>query len=148
MRGHTGSLKQRFSKPVVAGSLGLGAAGSLALGVAAGVSTAGSLVLVGLPFILLPGLAMGCHRLLNTPSDQQPLCGLKIEDMRWTCCRQRELSEGCTELCDNEKCGQVWGTGTPCVHISLLDINAQKLQDGYEVFKKEHDLVTYHPDDL
>ena len=81
-RGHTGTLQQRFSKPVVAGSLGLGAAGSLALGVAAGVTTAGSLVLVGLPFILLPGLILGCHRLLNTASNQQPLCGLSIKDMR------------------------------------------------------------------
>ena len=81
MRGHTGTLQQRFSKPVVAGSLGLGAVGSVALGVAAAV-TATNLVLVGLPFILLPGLAVGGHRLLNTPSDQPALCGLKIDDMR------------------------------------------------------------------
>ena len=81
VRGHTGTLQQRFSKPVVAGSLGLGAVGSVALGVAAAV-TATNLVLVGLPFILLPGLAVGGHRLLNTPSDQPALCGLKIDDMR------------------------------------------------------------------
>ena len=83
VRGHTGTLKQRFSKPVVAGSLGFGAAGSVALGVAAGVTTAGSLVLVGLPFILLPGIILGGHRLLNTPSDQPAPCGaVKITDMR------------------------------------------------------------------
>ena len=82
VRGHTGTLEQRFSTPVVAGSLGLGAAGSVALGVVAGVTTAGSLVLLGLPFVLLPGLAVGGHRLLNTPSDQPALCCLKISDMR------------------------------------------------------------------
>ena len=67
--------------------------------------------------------------------------------MRWSCCRQRELSAGCVDLCDNEKCRQVWGSGSPCVHISLLDINAQKQDDGYEVFKKVHDLVTDDADD-
>ena len=83
VRGHTGTLKQRFSKPVVAGSLGLGAAGSVALGVAALFTPPGALVLVGLPFILLPGLTVGCHRLLNTPSDQPAPCGaVKITDMR------------------------------------------------------------------
>ena len=83
VRGHPGTLKQRFSKPVVAGTLGCGAAGSVALGVAAGVSTAGSLVLVGLPFILLPGIILGGHRLLNTPSAQPAPCGVvKITDMR------------------------------------------------------------------
>ena len=82
VRGHTGTLEQRFSKPVVAGSLGLGTAGSLALGVTAGVSTAGAIVLVGLPFILLPGLIIGGHRLLNTPSDQPAPCGVRISDMR------------------------------------------------------------------
>ena len=82
VRGHTGTLEQRFSKPVVAGSLGLGTAGSLALGVTAGVSTAGAIVLVGLPFILLPGLIIGGHRLLNIPSDQPAPCGVRISDMR------------------------------------------------------------------
>ena len=57
VRGHTGELRQRFSKPLVATTLGAGAAGSLALGVAAAVTAAGSLALVGLPFVLLPGLA-------------------------------------------------------------------------------------------
>ena len=66
---------------------------------------------------------------------------------RWSCCRQSELSPGCTDLCDNEKCGQVWGSGDPCVHISPLDINAQRIQEGYEVFTKEHDLVSDHSDD-
>ena len=80
--GHTGTLKQRFSKPVVSGSLGLSVAGSVALGVVAGVGAAGSMSLVGLPFILLPGLTIACHRLLNTPSDQPAPCGLKITDMR------------------------------------------------------------------
>merc|ERR1712048_564888 len=41
IRDHTGTLKQRFSKPIVAGSLGLGAAGSVALGVTAVVLTEG-----------------------------------------------------------------------------------------------------------
>ena len=80
--GHTGTLKQRFSKPVVSGSLGLGVAGSVALGVTAGVTAAGSMVLVGLPFVLLPGLILSGHRLLNTPSNQPAPCGLKITDMR------------------------------------------------------------------
>ena len=82
VRGHPGTLQQRFSKPVVAGSLGLGAAGSLALSVTAAVSPAGALVLVGLPFVLLPGIILGGHRLLNSPSDQPPPCGVKITDMR------------------------------------------------------------------
>ena len=81
VRGHTGTLEQRFSKPVVAGSLGLGTAGSLALGGAAYKATAG-LALVGLPFLLLPGLIIGGHRLLNTPSDQPAPCGVRISDMR------------------------------------------------------------------
>ena len=82
VRGHTGTLKQRFSKPVVSGSLGLGVAGSVALGVVAGVTAAGSMVLVGLPFVLLPGLILSGHRLLNTPSGQAGLCGLSCNDMR------------------------------------------------------------------
>ena len=81
VRGHPGTLQQRFSKPVVAGSLGFGAAGSLVLGVAAGAAM-NPLVLVGLPFILLPGIILGGHRLLNSPSDQPPPCGVKITDMR------------------------------------------------------------------
>ena len=76
-KGHTGTLEKRFSKPVVAGSLGLGAAGSLTLGIVAGVSTAGAIVLVGLPFILLPGIILGGHRLLNTPPDQPATCGVR-----------------------------------------------------------------------
>jgi len=138
IRGHTGTLKQRFSKPVVSGSLGLGVAGGVALGVAAAVTA--PMALVGLPFLLLPGLTIACHRLLNTPSDQPAPCGVKITDMRWSCCRQSELSPGCTDVCDN--CGQVWGSGQPCVHISTLDINAQRLEAGYEVVRKEHDLVS------
>ena len=84
VRGHTGHLRQRFSKPLVATTVGAGAAGSLALGAAAGVTTAGSVVLVGLPLVLLPGLALGCHRLLNTPSHSPGPCGpaLRITDMR------------------------------------------------------------------
>ena len=140
MRGHTGHLVQRFSKPLVATTVGAGAAGSLALGVAAGVSTAGSLVLVGLPLVLLPGLALGCHRLLNTPSDSPGPCGptLRITDMRWSCCHQSELAtEGCTDLCD--RCGRVWGSPETCVHISPPD--TIKLHTGYEVFIKQHHLV-------
>ena len=81
VRGHTGTLKQRFSKPVVSGSLGLGVAGGVALGVVASAVTA-PMVMVGLPFVLLPGLTIACHRLLNTPSDQPAPCGVKITDMR------------------------------------------------------------------
>ena len=80
--GHTGTLKQRFSKPVVSGSLGLCVAGSVVLGVT--TAAAGPMVLLGLPFLLLPGLTVACHRLFNTPSDQPAPspCGLKITDMR------------------------------------------------------------------
>lgn len=82
-KGHTGTLKQRFSKPVVAGSLGFGAAGSVVLGIAAGVSMGTPMAAVGIPFILLPGIIVGGHRLLNTPSDQPGPCGVvKITDMR------------------------------------------------------------------
>ena len=69
---------------------------------------------------------------------------------RWSCCRQSELSAGCTDICDNEKCGEVWGSGNPCVHISPLDVNAQRDirgNEGYEVFTKEHDLVSDDSDD-
>ena len=82
VRGHPGTLQQRFSKPVVAGSLGFGAAGSLALSVTAAVTPAGALVLVGLPFILVPGLTVACHRFLISPSDQPSLFVVKITDMR------------------------------------------------------------------
>ena len=81
VRGHPGTLQQRFSKPVVAGSLGFGAAGSLILGVAAGAAM-NPLVLVGLPFILVPGLTVACHRFLNSPSDQPAPFVVKITDMR------------------------------------------------------------------
>ena len=82
VRGHTGTLKQRFSKPVVSGSLGLCVAGSVALGVS--TAAAGPLVLLGLPFLLLPPLTIASHRLLNTASHQPAPspCGLKITDMR------------------------------------------------------------------
>ena len=79
--GHTGTLKQRFSKPVLSGSLGLCVAGSVALGAVAS-AVAAPMVMVGLPFVLLPGLTIACHRLLNTPSGQAGLCGLSCNDMR------------------------------------------------------------------
>lgn len=143
-RGHTGTLRQRFSSAKVAGSLGVGLAGCIALGVAAAVSTAGSMVLVGIPFVLLPGLAVGGHRMLNKRiTDTSVVSACDVNDMRWTCCGQRESREpndGCTDLCDN--CGAVWGGGEPCVQISNMSINQQdKHQDVY-IYKKTHDLVT------
>ena len=61
--------------------MGFGAAGSLVLGVAAGAAM-NPLVLVGLPFILVPGLTVACHRFLNSPSDQPSPFVVKITDMR------------------------------------------------------------------
>ena len=61
--------------------MGFGAAGSLVLGVAAGVAM-NPLVLAGLPFILVPGLTVACHRFLKSPSDQPSTFVVKITDMR------------------------------------------------------------------
>ena len=40
------------------------------------------LVLAGLPFILVPGLTVACHRFLKSPSDQPSPFVVKITDMR------------------------------------------------------------------
>jgi len=140
-KGHTGTLTQRFSRPQVGAAMGVGAVGTVALSIAAAAS-ATPLVLIGLPLILIPGLAVGGHRFLNTASDTAPACGgLKISDMRWSCCNGAELTPGgCTELCD--LCDAVWGSSAkPCVMIKHPDINMQKDMGGYQVHVKKHDLV-------
>jgi len=140
-KGHTGQLDQRFSRPQVGAAMGFGAAGTAALSIAAAAS-ATPLVLVGLPLVLLPGLALGGHRFLNTSAEGVPPCGgVKITDMRWSCCNSPELAPGgCTELCD--LCEQPWGSSDkPCVMIKHPDINMQKDLEGYQVFVKKHDLV-------
>jgi len=139
-KGHIGTLEQRFSRPQVGAAMGFGAVGTVALSVAAAAS-ATPLVLVGLPLVLLPGLTLGGHRFFNTSADGVPPCGIKIQDMRWSCCNQPELSQdGCTDLCD--LCGDTWGSSAkPCVMIRHPDINMQNNMEGYQVHVKTHDLV-------
>jgi len=140
-KGHEGQLEQRFSRPEVGAAMGFGAVGTVALSIAA-AAAATPLVLVGLPLILGPGLLLGGHRFLNTSAEGVPPCGgIKITDMRWSCCNFPELSQGgCTELCD--LCDQPWGSSAkPCVMIKHPDINMQKDLEGYQVHVKEHDLV-------
>ena len=73
-KGHTGSLKQRFSRPEVGAAMGVGAVGTVALSIAAAAS-ATPLVLIGLPLVVLPGLCIGGHRFINTASHANPPCG-------------------------------------------------------------------------
>ena len=73
-KGHTGSLKQRFSRPEVGAAMGVGAVGTVALSIAAAAS-ATPLVLIGLPLVVIPGLCIGGHRFINTASDAAPPCG-------------------------------------------------------------------------
>ena len=61
--------------------------------------------------------------------------------MRYSCCDAQELAPGgCTDLCD--LCGVSWGQGTPCVLIKHPDGNLQQTMSGYEVYVKNHDLVS------
>ena len=74
IRGHTGSLGQRFSKTQVGIAAAGGLAGVVGLSTAAAVSEAG-LVLLGLPLVLGPGAVMSGHRFLNTAASDPPPCG-------------------------------------------------------------------------
>ena len=77
-KGHVGKLKQRFTEFQAKTSLGAGAVGTIGLASAAAASSLPA-VLVGLPFVLGPGLIIGGHRLLNAPKDDPaPFGGLKI----------------------------------------------------------------------
>jgi hypothetical protein len=73
-KGHSGELRQRFSRPEVGTAMGFGAIGTVALSIAA-AALATPLVLIALPLAVLPGLAVGCHRFLNTASGGSPPCG-------------------------------------------------------------------------
>lgn len=140
-KGHTGQLDQRFSRPTVGAAMGVGAVGTVALSIAA-AAAATPLVLIGLPLVLIPGLTLGGHRFLNTPADGVPPCGgIKITDMRWSCCKAPELTPGgCKDLCD--LCDDEWGSpAKPCVMIRHPDINMQNNMEGYQVHVKSHDLV-------
>jgi len=142
--GHTGKLKQRFSKRQVkisTGGGGLATLGLIGAAIGVGISSGGALIAIPLVAILpvmAPGLVVAGHRFLNTKSDAPPTCGgMKVTDMRWSCCRMPELEAGgCTELCD--LCGQVWGSGEPCVLIKHPDANLANNLHGYEVHVKEH----------
>jgi len=139
--GHVGTLEQRFSKLQVGLAAVGGAAGVIGLGTVAILAPEVELILLALPVIVGPGTVMSGHRFLNTSSTSQPPCGgIKIVDMRWSCCGAQELSPGgCTELCD--LCDVVWGNDPPCVLIRHPDSNLQQSMGGYEVHVKEHDLV-------
>lgn len=139
-KGHTGQLKQRFSKAQTGAAVGVGAVGIVGLSVAAAVAS--EYVLLGLPLVMGPGSVMTTHRFLNTGSQANPPCGpLKITDMRYRCCGMQELAEGgCTDLCD--KCGAKWGEKPPgCVMIRHPDSGMQSSRAGYEVVVKDHDLI-------
>ena len=124
-------MEQRFTKRQVKIST-LGLIGA-ALGI--GVSTGGGLVAI--PLIAIPrpspGLVVAGHRFLNTKADAPLPCGgIKVMDMRWSCCRMPELEEGgCTELCDH--CGEVWGQGNPCTLIKQPDAKLAHNLNGYTV---------------
>jgi len=143
-KGHTGQLKQRFSKVQTVAAVGVGTVGIVGLSVAAVVAS--EYVLLGLPLVMGPGSVMTTHRFLNTGSKANPPCGpLKITDMRYRCCGMQELAEGgCTDLCD--KCGAKWGESPGekppgCVMIRHPDSGMQSSRAGYEVVVKDHDLV-------
>lgn len=101
-KGHTGNLKQRFSKAQVGswqeprtlpGQVGVacagGAAGVVGLSLAAALVPAET-VLLGLPMVVGPGalmsghrwmvvmVTMSCRRFFNTNSTSKAPCGLKI----------------------------------------------------------------------
>jgi len=145
-QGHIGKLEQRFSKAQIGAAAVGGVVGVVGLSTAA--AAAGSeLVLLGLPLVMGPGAVMSGHRFLNTSAeDPAPCGGVKITDMRWSCCDAQELSPGgCTDLCD--LCGATWGTAPPCVLISHPDSNLQQSLAGYEVHVKKHDLIDMDKED-
>jgi len=139
--GHVGKLEQRFSKLQIGVAAAGGAAGIAGLTTAAVLAPGAELALIALPVVMGPGAFMSGHRFLNTSSTSQPPCGgIKIVDMRWSCCGAQELTPGgCTDLCD--LCGVVWGKAPPCVLIKHPDSNLQQGMAGYEVHVKNHDLV-------
>ena len=107
-----------YIKVSVGVAAGIGAVGVIGLSTAA-VLIPAELALVALPVVLGPGTVMGGHRFLNTASTSPAPCGgIKITDMRWSCCGAQELVPGgCTHLCD--LCNCKWGDGEakPCVLI-------------------------------
>ena len=145
-RGHTGTLEQRFSERQVKISMGTSSVATLGLigaAIGIGVSTGGGLVAIPLIAIIpvaAPGLVVAGHRFLNTKADAPPPCGgIKVTDMRWSCCRMPELEAGgCTDLCD--QCGEVWGQGNPCILIKQPDVNLAHNLHGYTVHEKDHHL--------
>jgi len=139
--GHLGTLQQRFSKVQVGVAAAGGLAGLAGLTTAAILAPEADLVMLALPVVMGPGAVMSGHRFLNTASTSQAPCGgIKIEDMRWSCCGAQERSPvGCTDKCD--LCEAVWGSGSPCVLIKRPDSNLQLGLEKYEVHIKDHDLV-------
>ena len=137
--GHIGKLEQRFPKAAVAASVLGSLAGAIGLSAAAATGGAGAeAALIGLPAVMAPGTFCAGHRLLNSERQEDNGLCLKINDMRWDCCRKGELSSGCTFKCC---CGALWGNPPPCVLIRHPDPNAGEAMDGYEVFKKDHTLT-------
>ena len=82
-----------------------GGVGIIGLSTAAALVPGGELILLGLPMVMGPGAVMSGHRFLNTGSTAAPPCGgIKITDMRYTCCGMQELAPGgCQDFCDNPK---------------------------------------------
>jgi len=148
-RGHPGELTQRFTERKTNLAMGAGGVGTaILLGATVGIGVGVGGGLVALPLILIipvmaPGLTMAGHRLLNSPAGTgTSCCGIKVEDMHWSCCGRREDEEGCIEICDN--CKSPWGTGEPCVLIKQP--TGDMPMENYQVFLKEHDLKEYNDD--
>jgi len=147
-RGHTGKLVQRFTEKQGTVSLGAGGVGTailLGATVAIGATVGGGLVavpLVAIIPVMAPGLAIAGHRMLNSPAGTgTSCCGVKVEDMHWSCCGKREDEDGCIDLCD--LCESPWGSGKPCVLIKHPDVP----MENYQVHLKEHDLQADSIDD-
>jgi len=147
-RGHKGKLEQRFTENQATLSMGAGGIGTAVLlgaTIGVGVTVGGGLVavpLVAIIPVMAPGLAIAGHRLLNSPAGTgTSCCGVKVEDMHWSCCGKREDEEGCIEICDF--CESPWGSGKPCVLIKQPDVP----MENYQVHLKEHDLKSDSIDD-
>merc|ERR1719239_1234028 len=105
------------------GAGGIGTAVLLGATIGVGVTVGGGLVavpLVAIIPVMAPGLAIAGHRLLNSPAGTgTSCCGVKVEDMHWSCC------------------------GEPCVLIKQPDVP----MENYQVHLKEHDLKSDLVDD-
>ena len=73
--GHTGKLKQRFSKLQIGVAAAGGVAGIAGLTTAAVLAPGAELALLALPVVMGPGTVMSGHRFLNSSSTSQPPCG-------------------------------------------------------------------------